>query len=61
MAGVDATTPRNVIHTYYNASSERSTEGGKFGSYTSISGGLAGGSLFYPPFDFDETNSQNIG
>jgi photosystem II stability/assembly factor-like uncharacterized protein len=60
MAGVDATTPRNVIHTYYNPSPERSVEGGTFGTYTPIRRGLLGTSLFYPPFDYDETNSQNI-
>src|SRR6266850_1122368 len=59
-AGIDATSPNNVIHTYYNASPERSTQGGKFGSYVPISGGLVGGSLFYPPFAFDDTNSQNL-
>ena len=59
-AGVDASDPKTVIHTYYGASPERSTQGGKFGSYSSIAGGLAGGSLFYPPFVYDETNSQNI-
>jgi len=59
-AGIDATTPRNVIHTYYGASPERSTQGGKLGSYASISGGLVGGGLFYPPFAYDDTNSQNL-
>jgi hypothetical protein len=59
-AGVDASDPRNVIHTYYSASPERSTQGGKFGSYSPISSGLLGGSLFYPPFAYDETNAQNL-
>jgi hypothetical protein len=54
-----------VIHTFYDASPERSTEGGRFGigagsSYTSISGGLTGNALFYPPFAYDQTNSQNL-
>ncbi len=59
-AGVDESDPKNVIHTYYGASPERSTLGGRFGSYSSISAGLSGGSLFYPLFAYDETNSQNI-
>jgi hypothetical protein len=59
-AGIDASNPNNVIHTYYSASPERSTQGGKFGSYFPIDSGLSGASLFYPPFAYDETNSQNI-
>ena len=59
-AGIDATTPENVIHTFFGSSPERSTQGGKFSSYVGISGGLAGGSLFYPPFAYDDTNSMNI-
>ena len=34
MAGVDAADPKNVLHTYYGATPQRSTQGGKFGSYT---------------------------
>jgi len=60
MAGVDAADPTNVIHTFYSASPQRSTQGGKYGSYTPISSGLAGGALFYPPYAYDETNSQNL-
>jgi photosystem II stability/assembly factor-like uncharacterized protein len=59
-AGVDASNPRYVIHTYYGASPERSNEGGDFGTYTSISSGLSPDSLFYPPLAYDETNSQNV-
>jgi photosystem II stability/assembly factor-like uncharacterized protein len=59
-AGVDQTTPRNMIHTYFNPSPERSTQGGAFGSWSDISAGLGGSSLFYPPFAMDQTNSQNI-
>jgi photosystem II stability/assembly factor-like uncharacterized protein len=59
-AGVDQTTPHNVIHTYYGASPERSTQGGNFGTYSPISAGLAGAALFYPPMAYDQTNSQNI-
>jgi photosystem II stability/assembly factor-like uncharacterized protein len=60
MAGVDATDPRNVIHTYYNPSPQRSTQGGKFGTFSSIAAGLVGSSLFYPPYAYDDTNSQNL-
>jgi photosystem II stability/assembly factor-like uncharacterized protein len=59
-AGVDQTTPRNMLHTYFNASPERSTQGGAFTSWSDVSGGLSGNSLFYPPFAMDQTNSQNI-
>ena len=59
-AGIDASNPNNVIHTYYGASPERSTVGGKFGSYAGISGGLSGSGLFYPPWTYDETNSNNL-
>jgi photosystem II stability/assembly factor-like uncharacterized protein len=59
-AGIDASDPRNVIHTYYGNSPERSTQGGGFGTYSGISVGIAGGGLFYPPFAYDDTNSQNI-
>ena len=60
MAGVDAANPKNVIHTYYSATPQRSTQGGKFGSFAPISSGLSGGALFYPPYAYDETNSQNL-
>jgi photosystem II stability/assembly factor-like uncharacterized protein len=59
-AGIDASDPRNVIHTYYSASPERSTHGGTFGSYSPIWNGLVGNVLFYPPFSYDETNAQNL-
>ncbi len=60
-AGVDASNPRYVIHTYYGPTPERSDQGGNFGTYTSISSGLPPfDSLFYPPFVYDETNSQNL-
>ena len=59
-AGIDPSNPNNVIHTYYSASPERSTQGGKFGSYSAISAGLSGSSLFYPPWSYDETNSNNV-
>jgi photosystem II stability/assembly factor-like uncharacterized protein len=59
-AGVDHSTPRNMLHTYFDASPERSTQGGAFTSWSNISAGLGGNSLFYPPFAMDQTNSQNI-
>jgi photosystem II stability/assembly factor-like uncharacterized protein len=59
-AGIDQSAPRNVIHTFFGATPERSTQGGNFGTYGSVSGGLTGAALFYPPFTYDQTNSQNI-
>ena len=57
---VDQTNPHNVIHEYYDVSPVRSTVGGKFGTFSDISSGLSGSSLFYPPFAMDQTNSNNI-
>jgi hypothetical protein len=60
-AGIDAFDPRNVIHTYYGPTPRRSTQGGRFGSYASIAGGIStGGALFYPPWTFDDTNPQSL-
>ena len=59
-AGIDHANPRNVIHTYYDASPERSTNGGAITSWSNISAGLGGASLFYPPMAYDQTNSQNL-
>jgi photosystem II stability/assembly factor-like uncharacterized protein len=59
-AGIDHTTPRNVIHTYYGLSPERSTQGGAFASWAPIGSGLGGSALFYPPLAYDQTNSQNL-
>lgn len=53
--------PNNVLSTYYKASPKRSTVGGKFGTWFSVTTGLnATGSLFYPPMAMDRTNSQNL-
>ena len=60
MAGVDAADARNVIHTHFGATPRRSVQGGAFGSYASIAGGLTGNALFYPPFAYEATNSQNL-
>jgi photosystem II stability/assembly factor-like uncharacterized protein len=57
---VDKTQPKNVLSTYYGNSPKRSTLGGKFGSWMSVSGGIAGPGLFYPPMALDETNSNNV-
>ena len=59
-AGIDPSNANNVIHTYYSASPERSTLAGKFGTYAGISSGLSGSSLFYPPWTYDDTNSNNL-
>jgi photosystem II stability/assembly factor-like uncharacterized protein len=60
MAGVDAADPKNVIHTFFDPSPQRSVKGGEFESYDNISWGLTGDSLFYPPFAYDATNPQNL-
>jgi hypothetical protein len=39
----------NVVHAYYGSTPERSTQGGKFGTYADVKGGLNGSGLFYPP------------
>jgi photosystem II stability/assembly factor-like uncharacterized protein len=57
---VDKTQPKNVLSTYYNNSPKRSTLGGKFGTWMSVSAGIAGGGLFYPPLAMDETNSNHV-
>ncbi|HEY3177737.1 MAG TPA: hypothetical protein VGL25_02520 [Casimicrobiaceae bacterium] len=65
---IDQTQPRNVVHTYYGPSPERSTLGAKWGDYTStthidwtdVSGGLFGASLFYPPMALNQANQSNI-
>ena len=51
----------NALSTYYGASPKRSTIGGKFGSWMSVTSGInATGALFYPPMAMDRTNSQNV-
>jgi photosystem II stability/assembly factor-like uncharacterized protein len=57
---IDQLQPRNVISTYYGPSPKRSTEGGRFGTWFNVSGGLAGSALFYPPLTLDQTNPSNI-
>ena len=57
---VDQSDPRNIVHEYYDVSPVRSTQGGKFGTWSDVSSGLSGASLFYPPFTLDQTNSNNI-
>lgn len=57
---VDQGNPANVISTYYGPSPKRSVQAGQFGSWTSVSAGLAGSGLFYPPLALDRTNSNNI-
>lgn len=67
-AGIDPANPNNVIHTDHFTLQkpfiERSTSAGKFMTYTqNISAGLTGpGSraLFYAPWTYDDTNSNNL-
>jgi photosystem II stability/assembly factor-like uncharacterized protein len=57
---VDRVQSRNVISTYYFASPKRSTQGGKFGTWFDVSGGITGTPLFYPPLALDQTNPSNV-
>jgi len=75
-AGIDSANPNNVIHTFSSLPSstnslgrgiERSVAAGKFGSYSDINNGLSPLSngqsppvLFYPPWTYDDTNSNNV-
>jgi photosystem II stability/assembly factor-like uncharacterized protein len=57
---VDSSDPRNVMIEHFSISPERSTQAGALGSFTSISTGLSGGSLFYPPMALDQANSNRV-
>jgi hypothetical protein len=57
---VDQNQPKNVLSTYYGPSPKRSTQAGAFGTWFSVSAGLVGSALFYPPMALDETNPNNI-
>jgi photosystem II stability/assembly factor-like uncharacterized protein len=69
-AGIDPANPNNVIHTFSSLPPpptgrgiERSIAAGKFGTYSDISNGLSPPRppvLFYPPWTYDDTNSNNI-
>ena len=57
---VDFNQPNNVLSTYYGPSPKRSTQAGKFGTWTSVSSGITTGGLFYPPLAMDDTNPNNL-
>jgi photosystem II stability/assembly factor-like uncharacterized protein len=57
---IDATTPTRVLHEFYGASPQLSTQGGQFGTWNGVGAGIAGNALFYPLFALDPTNTQNI-
>src|SRR5262249_39775344 len=57
---VDPAHPANVLHEYYGSSPQRSTQGGKFGTFSDVSGGLTGNSLFYPLFALNAASPSNI-
>src|SRR3954470_14941556 len=46
---IDQTQPRNFLSTYYSSSPKRSTQAGRFGTWTTVAGGIVGSGLFYPP------------
>jgi photosystem II stability/assembly factor-like uncharacterized protein len=57
---IDVNVPNNVLSTYYGPSPKRSTEAGKFGTWSSVSGGITTDGLFYPPLAMDDTNPDNL-
>ncbi|TMQ05124.1 MAG: hypothetical protein E6J91_41400 [Deltaproteobacteria bacterium] len=57
---IDPSTPANVLTERFSISPRRSTAGGGFGTFTGVSAGLGGSSLFYPPLALDATNANNI-
>ena len=57
---VDHAQPHNVVSTYYSATPKRSVQGGLFGSWVDVSGGIQGNALFYPPLALDQQNATNI-
>jgi photosystem II stability/assembly factor-like uncharacterized protein len=59
-AGIDPANPNNVIHTFSFTGIERSIAAGKFGTYSDITNGLSKPVLFYPPWTYDDTNSNNL-
>lgn len=48
----------HVVHAYYGSTPERSTQGGKFGSYSGVSAGLNGSGLFYPPIAISPSSER---
>ena len=58
---IDQSNPDNVIHEFYSISPERSTQGGKFGTWTPVDSGITGTrALFYPPFTLNQVNQNEI-
>jgi photosystem II stability/assembly factor-like uncharacterized protein len=57
---VDFNQPNNVLSTYYGPSPKRSTQAGKFGTWTAASSGITTGGLFYPPLAMDDTSSSDV-
>lgn len=55
---ISPTNPKNVVHSYYSNSFERSTSGGKFGTWANVSGGISGSGLFYPPCAISPTSER---
>jgi len=47
---VDFNNPHNVVIEYYTISPARSTDAGEYTTFTDISSGLFGSTLFYPPY-----------
>ena len=48
----------HVTHSYFSNSPQRSTTGGKFGSYADVAPGVDGNGLFYPPAAISPTSER---
>ena len=58
---VNQSNPTNIVSTYYGASPKLSTQGGKFGTWTSVAMGIGGtDALFYPPMAACKTNTNAL-
>ena len=58
---VNQSNPTNIVSTYYGASPKLSTQGGKFGTWTSVAMGIGGSdALFYPPMTACKTNTNAL-
>jgi photosystem II stability/assembly factor-like uncharacterized protein len=57
---IDREEPWNIVNTYVRLTPNRSTQAGKFGTFSRLSDGLSGSALFYAPLTLDQTNSKNI-
>jgi photosystem II stability/assembly factor-like uncharacterized protein len=57
---VDFKAPSRVLSTYFGNTPKRSIHGGTFGTWTSLSAGLVGIGMFYPPMALEDTNPDHV-